>query len=61
MKTKHIIAGESAAIIGGSIWYFMKRPSKNNLPEPKQVKATKVGEEKIRRVMHHAKEALHSS
>jgi len=56
MKTKHIIATTSAAIIAGSVFYLARR-SNNGMPELKPLRHLKAGEDKIRQVMHHAKES----
>jgi hypothetical protein len=57
MKTKHIIATTSAAIIAGSVFYYLARRSNNGMPEEKPLRLVKAGEDKIRQVMHHAKES----
>lgn len=56
MKTKHIIATTSAAIIAGSIFYYLAKRSKRQLKELKAAPAITGAENKIRKVMHHAKE-----
>jgi len=61
MKRKHIIAGTGAAIIGGVIVYFLKRRSNNKAPQLKPAALAKSGEEKIRKIMHHAKEVSNES
>ena len=56
MKTKHLIAATSAAIIVGSIVYRITRRSKQAVPVLKTGPVAKKGKEKIRQVMHLAKE-----
>ena len=56
MKTKHIIVATSAAIIVGSIVYRIIGASKTAVPALKPASLAKTGKEKIRQVMHLAKE-----
>jgi len=58
MKTKHIIAATSAAIIAGSVFYYLARRKNNALTAAKPARPVKNGEERIREVMHHAKESI---
>ena len=59
MKAKHIIATTSAAIIAGSVFYYLARRTNNAIVSEKPVNHLKNGEEKIREIMHHAKK-MHS-
>ena len=56
MKTKDIIATTSAAIIAGSVFYYLARKGNHALTALKQTRPKKKGEEKIREVMHQAKD-----
>jgi len=56
MKTKHIIATTSAAIIAGSVFYYLARRANNASTGGKPGRFVKSGEEKNRQVRHHAKE-----
>ena len=52
MKTKHIIASTTAAIIAGSIFYYLARRKQASMPVTTHPDPVKSGEERIREVMH---------
>jgi predicted small secreted protein len=57
MKAKQLIATTGAAIIAGSLfYYYLSRRSAAKTQIAKPAKQANTGEDKIRRVMHHAKE-----
>jgi hypothetical protein len=61
MKTKNMIAAASAAIIGGSLfYYYLSRRSKNKNKTATAERVVRSGEERIRKVMHQAKEIRHT-
>ena len=63
MKTKHAIAAASAAIIAGSAFYYFRsrRLNRKQAAGNKSYSKVKNSEQRIRDVMHHAKESHGSS